>query len=145
MDNLKYFWNKLKYNISSLMHRLLAGRYGIDHLYRFLTVIVYILLFIQIIFKVRHLYLLTMIILFYSFFRAFSKNHQARHKENQLFLQYQRKFSSWFNLQIRKLKERKGYRFKVCPHCKQNLRVKNIKGRHTVRCPKCHNSFEVRI
>lgn len=127
------------------MHKTLAGRYGIDHLYRFLTVVVYVLLFIQIFFRPKFLYLLTLLILIYNFYRVFSKNHQARHKENQFYLKYSRKIKSWFNLQTRKFKERKDYRFRVCPNCKQTLRLKNEKGRHTVNCPKCKKDFEVRI
>ncbi len=145
MDNFKYHLQKLRYNISSFMHRILAGRYGIDHLYRFLTVVVYILLFIQIFFKPKFLYLFTLAILIYSFYRVFSKNHQARHKENQLYLKYSKKFKSLFNLQIRKFKERKDYRFRVCPNCKQTLRLKNEKGKHTVNCPKCKTDFDVKI
>ena len=145
MDNLKYYWHKLKYNLSSFMHRLLTGRYGIDHFYRFLTTVVYILLIIQIFLKPKFLYLLTTILLFYNMYRVFSKNHQVRHKENQLYLKYQRKFLSWFNLQKRKFNERKEYRFKVCPNCKQNLRLKNVKGSHTVSCPKCKKDFNVKI
>ncbi|HPX32983.1 MAG TPA: hypothetical protein PLT36_05715 [Erysipelotrichaceae bacterium] len=145
MDNLKYYWHKLKYNLSSLMHKLLAGRYGIDHFYRFLTSVIYFLLIIQIFFRPKYLYLFTTILLFYNMYRVFSKNHQARHKENQIYLKYQRKFKSWINLQKRKFEERKEYRFKVCPNCKQNLRIKNIKGKHTVSCPKCKKDFDVKI
>ncbi|MGI6608345.1 MAG: hypothetical protein ACOX1F_05120 [Erysipelotrichaceae bacterium] len=145
MDNFRYRWNKLKYNISSLMHRMLAGRYGIDHLYRFLTVVIYVLLIIQIFFKQKFLYPFTLTVLIYNFFRVFSKNHQARHRENQFYLKYSEKLRNWLNLQKRKFNERKEYRFKVCPNCKQNLRLKNVKGKHTVNCPKCKKDFEVKI
>ena len=127
MNDFKYQWHKLKCKISSFMHSALTGRYGIDHLYRFLTVIIYILLFIQIFFRVKFLYLVTITILIYNFYRVFSKNHQARYRENQLYLKYSKKFRSWFNLQKRKFVERKEYRFRVCPNCKQNLRVKTLK------------------
>ena len=127
------------------MHKLLADRYGFDSLYKFLTLLVYVLLIIQVIFRTKILYLLTMVILFYNFYRSFSKNHQARCKENQLFLKYQMMFKSWFNFQKRKYQERKDYRFRVCPNCKQNLRIKNIKGKHTVNCPNCKTDFHVKI
>lgn len=145
MDNLKYYWHKIKYHFSSLMHKLLAGRYGIDHLYRFLTIVIYVLLLIQIFLKPKFLYIFTLVLLTFNFYRVFSKNHQIRHKENQLYLKYSKKFRSWFNLQKRKFTERKDYRFRVCPNCKQTLRLKNVKGKHTVNCPKCKTDFDVKI
>ena len=32
-----------------------------------------------------------------------------------------------------------------CPACKAQLRVKNQKGEHGVRCPKCRYEFKVKI
>ena len=33
--------------------------------------------------------------------------------------------------------------YKVCPKCKQKIRLPLKKGKHTVKCPNCGNKFDV--
>ena len=33
--------------------------------------------------------------------------------------------------------------YKKCPKCKQKIRLPLKKGKHTVKCPNCGNSFDV--
>ena len=51
----------------------------------------------------------------------------------------------WATESIRKFKERKEYKYLKCPFCKAQLRVRNQKGDHGVRCPKCRKEFRVKI
>ena len=121
------------------------GRYGFDQLSRFLSTIVYALFFLQLIFrKVRFSYLAVVIVAI-QLFRCFSKNHVARAKENRVYLRYEDAFLKWFKLQIRRIKERKNYRFRKCPNCGKVLRLPKRKGKHTVNCPNCCKEFTVRI
>ena len=52
---------------------------------------------------------------------------------------------NWVLLRIKKIRERKDFRYLKCPYCKAQLRVKNQKGVHGVRCPKCRGEFRVTI
>ena len=45
----------------------------------------------------------------------------------------------------RQFRERDTYRYLKCPSCKAQLRVRAIKGKHNVRCPKCGSEFEKKI
>ena len=78
-------------------------------------------------------------------FRSFSRNINKRSLENRKFLPFYNRVKNWIQLNIRKFKERKDYRYIKCPACKAQLRVRNQKGKHTVHCPKCNYDFEKRI
>lgn len=77
--------------------------------------------------------------------RALSRNINMRALENRRFRSVYDPVKRWFQLQIKKFKERKDYKYLKCPYCKAQLRVRNQKGEHGVRCPKCKDSFKVKI
>ena len=76
-------------------------------------------------------------------FRLFSRNIYARQKENAAFVKFFSKVKKFFKLQKDRIKDRKEYRYKACPHCKVVLRLPAKKGEHTVKCPKCGERFKV--
>ena len=86
-----------------------------------------------------------MLIVLVFLFRFFSKNLYQRNKENQAWLRFLRPFVSFFRLQMRKWNERKTHRFRRCKQCKTVLRIKRVKGKHTVVCPRCQHENTVRI
>ena len=75
------------------------------------------------------LYLLMLALLGYSLFRTFSRNIYARQKENR-----------WFKLRWERLRDRKN-RYYSCPKCKQTVRVPKGKGKISIHCPKCGETF----
>lgn len=75
------------------------------------------------------LYLLMLALLGYSLFRSFSRNIYARQKENR-----------WFKLRWERLRDRKN-RYYRCPKCKQTVRVPKGKGKISIHCPKCGETF----
>ena len=121
------------------------GRYGIDELYRFNMYVVFGLLILQYIFKIRAFYYIELLLLAVNVFRSLSKNHTARLKENRRFILIRNKVTSFFKLQWARITNIRVYRYKKCPHCGQTLRLPKQKGKHTVTCPKCHQDFDVRI
>ena len=137
---MRNFLDKLRYNLQRFMY----GRYGVDNFYRFITIIIYILLIIGFISKKISFTLAALLFLIINTMRCFSKNINRRQRENQKYLNIKNTITSFFKLQVRKIKE-KDYTFKKCPHCKQTLRLPKKKGKHTVNCPKCHKDFEIRI
>ena len=74
-------------------------------------------------------------LLFYMYFRVFSRNLSKRRAENA---RYEGK--------VRYLKTRisqsRDYRFYDCPECGTHLRVPRGVGKITVTCRKCGNRFE---
>lgn len=134
----------------NLMYKLsvfMQGRYGYDQLN--LTLIV-IALVINIIFSFvpsffRLFKLLSLVLLGISIFRALSRNIYKRSEENRKFLPIFNSVTGWFKLTYKRFRDGKTHRYYKCPACKASLRVKYIKGTHTIRCPKCKNQFKKKI
>ena len=77
----------------------------------------------------------------YALFRCFSRNVVRRRRENMAFRRF------FYNLTHprRRIRVAKTHVFRKCRHCKSNLRLKYVPGKHTVRCPRCNQLFHVRI
>ncbi|MDO4489535.1 MAG: hypothetical protein Q4B85_00455 [Lachnospiraceae bacterium] len=126
--------NWLKYNLQ----RLMQGRYGVDSLGRFcLGASVLLLLLSGLLVRVPVLGSLTntagLLLLFYTYFRMFSRNIPKRYEEN-------RRFQKKYNLFSRAAGD-KTHRYYRCSCCGQTIRVPKGKGRIQITCPKCRNSF----
>ncbi len=129
------------------------GRNGVDQLYRFHLIVLIVLVVVNMILGAFEgtgivctvLSALATALMVYMFFRVLSKNLTARRAENSKYLVFENKVKSWFNLQRRRFRERKTHSFKKCPGCKKTVRLKKIKGEHTVRCPLCSNTFKVKF
>ena len=73
--------------------------------------------------------LLSYVPLFWCIFRMYSRNIEARRRENSAFLNF-------FN----HLRDRE-HRYFRCPRCKQTVRVPRGRGKINIRCPKCSERF----
>lgn len=127
------------------LQRFMMGRYGADQLYRFLLFISLVLIIVNIFVSHIALSIASMVVLLLAVMRTFSKNIMARRKENALYLKITKKLFGFIPRSIRRFKDRKTHVYKHCPNCKATLRLKKIKGPHTVECPNCFNDFSVRI
>lgn len=79
---------------------------------------------------------LALLLLFYSYFRIFSRNLPARRKENAAFREF-------FHILKLKWKGRREYRYFRCPHCRAWLRIPKKKGHIlAVTCRACHAKFD---
>lgn len=138
---MRNFFNKLT--------TFLSGRYGNDQLNIFLLILWFVLAIVSVFFRnpiVAYIILaLETLLLVLYLFRAFSKNIYKRGNENRKFLSVMDAIKGFFTLQKRKTKDVKTHRYIRCTHCKAHLRVRNEKGKHTVRCPKCKQEFETNI
>lgn len=126
------------------LYEILKGRYGVDELYRFSIIVVFILIIINLFIKSYIIELIEFIILVISFLRIFSKNKDKRRKENNIYLSYKNKLIKYLDYQKRKYNDRNTHMYKKCPNCKQKIRLPLKKGKHKVKCPKCKNTFEVK-
>lgn len=85
------------------------------------------------------------ILFIYGMWRPFSKSIWKRDRENRRLLSVLRPIKSWFLLLGRRIKFMKTSVFKVCPHCKAQLKLPRKRGKHTVKCPKCYTRFDIKI
>ncbi|MBR6917309.1 MAG: hypothetical protein IKN38_03915 [Clostridia bacterium] len=129
--------------------RFMIGRYGstgIDKLGFFLIIAGFVL-YIPSLFTgyiaSRILNGVQIALYLYFFYRLFSRNFTARQKENRAFCKAWDGGMRTFKLQKDRIKDRKDYRYKKCPSCKAILRLPAKRGRHSVKCPKCGERFDV--
>ena len=144
---MKKFLNRLALNFQ----RFMQGRYGTDRLHRVLSWVYLAILIISIFIarsadiKVYYaVLLLGLAVLVFSFFRVFSKNIEKRRKENERWLAFENRIKKRFRILRDRWKFRKTHVFKKCPKCKAVLRLKRIKGTHTVTCPHCNETFKIK-
>lgn len=123
------------------IQRFMIGRYGVDQFSKFLNILTLVLLIISMFFRKSPLYTLALLLLIYTYFRMFSKNHQKRYAENQAYLVWQSKVTGFFNRQKQLRAQKKIYHIYKCPDCRQKIRVPKGKGKICVTCPKCHKEF----
>lgn len=121
------------------------GRYGIDSLYYALFALYIILLVINLVHKTLAVSIIMTVVMVVWLFRVMSKNHAARRKENEIYLKISRPIRAFFTTNFRRIKDIRSKRYRTCKKCKAVVRLPIKKGSHTVRCPKCHNEFKVKI
>ncbi|MCH5316877.1 MAG: hypothetical protein J1E05_02765 [Eubacterium sp.] len=144
---MKRFFN----NLAVSFQRFMQGRYGVDRLHRVLTWVYFAILIVSIFLsrsvdiKIYYAVMLAgLAVLIFAFFRVFSKNIEKRKKENERWLAFENKIKKRFRILRDRWKFRKTHVFKKCPKCKAVLRLKRIKGIHTVTCPHCKEAFKIR-
>ena len=135
-------------NFRYKIQQFLYGRYiyyGIDLLTKILAIICIILSVINLILGSFIVYIAQTVLFIWMFVRLFSKNINARQKENQKILDLSNKIKNNFTLQNRMRNDRLTHIYKKCPHCSVMLRLPRRPGEHTVNCPRCKNNFKVKV
>ena len=117
--------------IGDWFRNFMLGRYGSDKLNVALLIFGVALMLLGSLFgkKLAVLNLLAYLPLIWCIFRMYSRNLEARRRENAAFLNF---FSH--------LKD-KDHRYFRCPRCKQTVRVPRGRGKINIRCPKCSERF----
>ena len=127
----------------------MQGRYGSDQLNTSILAVVLLLTLVNtFVFNFIASIIISLSVfalLGWATFRSLSRNIEKRRAENTAFLPVFNAVTGWVKLTIKKFRERKEYRYVKCPVCKSQLRVRNVKGSHTVRCPRCSNEFKKKI
>lgn len=134
-------FNQIKYKLALFMR----GRYGMDQLYRALMAATLVFVVLNLFFPFILFYLLALLAAVWAFFRAFSKNHPARSKENQKYLALKGKLTQKALLLRNRVRDRKTHRYRACPACRQSLRLKKKVGVNHVKCPACKHEFDINI
>ncbi|MFA6941727.1 MAG: hypothetical protein WCQ54_12255 [Clostridiaceae bacterium] len=132
-------------NFRDKLVQFMYGRYGADQLYYALIVIGLILIVVNSFSHSTIMETLIWVLLILMTYRSFSRNIYKRRSENDKFLIIWNPVKAKVSLTIRRIREIKTHRYRKCPNCKKVLRLPIKKGKHTAKCPCCHNEFEVRI
>ena len=134
------FMDKMRYSLT----RFLYGRYGVDQLGRFLSIMITILLVISIFWRNMIVTAVALVLLIWMYFRVLSKNYDARRRENGWYLKVSQPIWRSFSTLYLRIRDGKSYRYFNCPNCHQRLRVPKGKGSITIKCPKCATRFDAR-
>ena len=130
--------------MKDFLYRFFQGRYGAygtDRMTRALLIIAALLLLLSFLSPLGFLYYVAFTILFYCYFRMFSKNIPARYKENEIFVKYTDRVVNFFRNIGKKDSEANAFHIYKCPSCGQKIRIPKGKGKIAVRCPKCSHEF----
>lgn len=130
-------------------YRFMAGRYGNDQFNKFLSITSLVLALAAILLRrstviAELLWILAFAGIVISYIRLFSRNMSRRREENAKYLRTRYKVTSFFRLRKEKWTQRKDYKFFTCPACHTTLRVPKGKGKISIVCRKCGNSFSGR-
>ena len=127
----------LKYRFS----RFMQGRYGVDSLSRFLSVVLLVFIIVGVFVKIPFSGLITFAILVVLYWRMFSRDISKRYQENQKFLEIRDKLLGNLSSFEGNLSQLKDYHIYKCPRCNQKIRIPRGKGHIMVRCPRCGFEF----
>ncbi len=133
--------NKLK----GALLRFMYGRCGGDQLN---TALILLYVLFAILGRLSRWPLFTLLMfatMVWTVFRMLSRNLAARRRENDAFLRLRRPVKDWFVLQKNRIRDCRTHVYHTCPHCKSTLRLPRKKGKHSVRCPRCGDKFEMKV
>lgn len=124
--------------------RFMAGRHGNDQFNNFLLIVSLVIMFIASFTGGTVSYVMlgaAMLLLFFSYFRMFSRNVNRRREENGKYMRLKYKLQAALRLRKERWVQRKDYKFFTCPSCRTTLRVPRGHGKIKIVCRKCGSSF----
>lgn len=139
-------------NFRNKLLKFFSGRYGIDEFGRFLVIVYMVLIILSSVLGLfcRGVGMLILRILIFAFgvytvYRMMSRKIYVRRNENEKYKVLLGKIRATFRLTKNRFRDRKTHVYRKCPYCKAVLRLKKIKGKHRAACPRCGNSFDVKV
>ena len=132
------FWQKIR----NVMITFMQGRHGPDQLGMF-TLIAGLVLSLLSSFTGFPLFSLLGLALYVcTLFRMFSRNHEARIRENQRYVSLTSGWRTKASQFIKRMKNRKEYKYFRCPKCRVLLRLKRGCGEKDITCVRCGHQFK---
>ena len=123
------------------LHRFMIGRYGPDHLSIALIITAFILSVLNAVLWYTPILFISYFVFGLAIFRVLSRNIPRRRAENDIFIRYwwpvKTKVMNIVNRIIKKIKDKRKYKYYKCPTCKLKLRVPKGKGKIRITCPRC--------
>lgn len=129
------------------LQKFMQGRYGADALYRTLLIAAVLCSLCSVLLQknisISSLFsAASMLLIGWAIFRCLSKNIEKRYLENLYYLEWLGSVRRHIRFRKEKHRQRKDYKFFVCPTCRTNLRVPKGKGKVNITCSKCGTRFQ---
>ncbi|MBO7663523.1 MAG: hypothetical protein J6U01_09145 [Clostridia bacterium] len=131
------FMQKIREGLS----RFMEGRYGADQLGMCTLITGLVLSLIASFARVPLLSFLGLALYVVTLFRMLSRNKEARQKENRRYLVIMGDIPVKCRQALKRLKNRKDYKYFKCPNCKVLLRLKRGCGEKEITCVRCGHKF----
>lgn len=119
--------------------KVMYQRYGIDELYVFLFKVLTLVVIFNLFLSKNSLFLVEVLLLLIMCFRKYSKNIEARRRENRKYLSVRKR------LMEKKSPRDRDHIYKKCRNCKTILRLPlpATRGIKQARCPSCQKKLKV--
>lgn len=127
------------------MIRFMMGRYGNDQLNNFILALIVAVLIVEIFIDSIAVTAIYLALWCLMIFRMMSRNVYKRRAENDKFIKLWNPIKNKLKLIKNKYRDRKTHVYKKCPQCKTVLRLPKQQGKHTVKCPRCFERFDIKI
>lgn len=116
---------------------MFIGRNGPDQLSLVLLILAMVLSFVP----WTYMFIISLALVGLALWRMFSRNIEARRKENFMLMKLVNNIKAWYYRTNAKRQQRKQYKIFKCPKCGQKLRVPRGKGKVSIKCSKCGNKM----
>lgn len=121
--------------------RFMQGRNGTDQFSLFTLFAGLILSLLASILRIPLLSFAGLALYVYTLFRVFSRNRDKRLAENRKYLSVSGNVRTKSLQFVRRIKNRKDYKYFRCPGCKVLLRLKRGTGEKEITCVRCGHQF----
>ena len=125
----------------NFLKQFFYGRNGFDLLNKIIIFVGALFLFCSSAFDMAPLAFGFLASLIFCMYRAMSTDLKARQTENRAALKWVNSIAVFFRLHARVFKERKTHKYMRCKKCGTLLRVPKGKGKISIKCSKCGESF----
>ena len=134
------FWQKLKSTLAAFMQ----GRHGADNLGMFTLIAGLVCSLTASFTRVPLLSFAGLGLYVWTLFRMFSRNHEKRLAENRKYIELTSGWKTKSSQFVKRLKNRKDYKYFKCPNCKVLLRLKRGCGEKDITCVRCGHQFKTK-
>ena len=131
------FLSRLKMSLA----RFMQGRNGTDNLCMFTLVTGLVLSLAASFLGLPLLSFAGLGLYIYTIFRMFSRNREKRMSENRKYLALTSGWRTKVRQFVRRMQNRKEYKYFKCPNCKLLLRMKKGTGDKEITCVRCNHQF----
>ena len=132
------FLQRLKESLA----RFMTGRHGPDNLGMFTLIAGLACSILGSLTGFALLSLVGMALYVWTLFRMFSKNNEKRWEENRKYIELSSIWKTKVSQFIKRMKNRRDYKYFKCPNCKVLLRSKRGSGEKDIICVRCGHEFK---
>ena len=122
--------------------RFMQGRHGPDNLGMFTLITGLACSLLGSFTGIGILSLLGFALYVWTLFRMFSRNNDKRFAENRKYIELTSNWKTRIRQFIKRMKNRRDYRYFKCPNCKVLLRMKRGSGEKNITCVRCGHQFK---